>query len=115
MSAIDKAKLQLTKCAKCVGCSRLDDEKFRGDERCTKFVDASTKKEDLVKEYNVLLPRLYKAIEYIDGPISEEKKNRHFPEFLKLKHRWEEILRDFDTKGYEFTEKDVLEGFKEDT
>ena len=112
---IDKAKLQLTKCAKCVGCLKLDDEEFRGDDRCMKFVDASTKKEDLVKEYNATLKRCYKAIGYMDGPASDEAKNKHFPEFMKLWRRLEEILRDFDVKGYEFTEKDVLEGFKKDT
>lgn len=115
MSAIDKARLQLSKCTKCVGCLRLDDEGFRGDEHCMRFVDASTKKEDLIREYNAILKRCHKAIEYMEDLSNNEAKDKYHREFLKLWHRLEDILWDFDAKGYEYTEREIEFGFKEVT
>jgi hypothetical protein len=37
MSAIDKAALALTKCRKCAGCPKLEDETFRGDNDCPNY------------------------------------------------------------------------------
>jgi hypothetical protein len=48
MAAIDKAALALTQCWKCAGCNRLEDESFRGDDKCRNYRkavnDASTTK-----------------------------------------------------------------------
>jgi hypothetical protein len=37
MAAIDKAALALTQCWKCLGCERLEDESFRGDNTCQNY------------------------------------------------------------------------------
>ena len=37
MSITDKAALALTKCRKCLGCEKLSDESFRGDNNCPNF------------------------------------------------------------------------------
>jgi len=37
MAAIDKTALALTQCWNCVGCNRLQDEKFRGDNACKNY------------------------------------------------------------------------------
>jgi hypothetical protein len=34
MAAIDKAALALTQCWTCLGCNRLEDDVFRGDNKC---------------------------------------------------------------------------------
>jgi len=44
MAAIDKAALALTQCWKCLGCERLNEENFRGDDTCQNYrkADAET-------------------------------------------------------------------------
>ncbi len=37
MREIDKARFVLTLCNKCLGCNRLEDENFRGDNNCRNF------------------------------------------------------------------------------
>jgi len=41
MAAIDKAALALTQCHNCMGCNRLDDEGFRGDDTCQNYRKAT--------------------------------------------------------------------------
>lgn len=41
MAAINKATLALTKCWSCLGCNRLEDENFRGDEKCQSYRKAT--------------------------------------------------------------------------
>lgn len=40
MSVVDKAALALTQCWKCLGCDRLENESFRGDNECKGFKTA---------------------------------------------------------------------------
>lgn len=42
MSAIDKAALALTQCRTCLGCNRIDDDTFRGDDNCLNYRKATT-------------------------------------------------------------------------
>lgn len=37
MSVTDKAAQALTKCHKCLGCNRQEDDTFRGDDNCKNF------------------------------------------------------------------------------
>lgn len=41
MAAIDKAALALTQCWSCLGCERLQDESFRGDNNCKNYHKAN--------------------------------------------------------------------------
>ena len=41
MAAIDKAALALTQCWACLGCNRLEDESFRGDDTCQHYRKAT--------------------------------------------------------------------------
>jgi hypothetical protein len=41
MSVVDKARLALTQCWWCAGCNRLEQEDFRGDDKCQGFRKAS--------------------------------------------------------------------------
>ena len=41
MAAIDKAALALTQCWTCLGCERLQDESFRGDNNCKNYHKAN--------------------------------------------------------------------------
>lgn len=40
MNHIAGAKLQLTICAKCLGCNRIEDENFAGYKYCKAFIKA---------------------------------------------------------------------------
>lgn len=40
MAGIDKAALALTQCWTCLGCNRLQDERFRGDNHCKNYQKA---------------------------------------------------------------------------
>lgn len=111
MSMIDKAKMQLTKCAKCVGCSRLDDDTFRGDNGCFQFKAAEPDIEAMKRTYNDSLKRINKAIVFMDGPAEDEKKNKWFPEFVKIWKDIEAQLIEFDRVGCVMTDKEVLNGF----
>lgn len=44
MAAIDKAALALTQCWTCLGCNRLEDERFRGDNTCKNYRRATADK-----------------------------------------------------------------------
>ncbi len=37
MGVVDKAALALTQCIKCAGCDRLENENFRGDDKCQNY------------------------------------------------------------------------------
>ena len=37
MNYIANARLMLTKCRDCLGCNRLEDEKFTGDNKCLNY------------------------------------------------------------------------------
>lgn len=54
MSIVDKAALALTQCYKCLGCNRLEDESFRGNDTCTNFrkADAATLVQRRYREEN---------------------------------------------------------------
>jgi len=41
MGVVDKAALALTQCWKCLGCNRLEDENFRGDNKCQTYRKAT--------------------------------------------------------------------------
>jgi hypothetical protein len=43
MSAIDKAAQALTKCHKCLGCIRQEDDNFRGDNSCKNYRENTQK------------------------------------------------------------------------
>jgi hypothetical protein len=112
MSEIDKAHLQLTKCVKCVGCSRLDDEDFRGDERCMQFIDSTPKDLNKLKQqYNVELSRMKKAEAFMDGPASQEKKEKWQSEFQRQRKRMGELIADIRVAGHEMSSTEILEGF----
>ena len=40
MAAIDKAALALTQCRKCMGCERMEQDDFRGDDTCQNYIKA---------------------------------------------------------------------------
>lgn len=37
MNRLANARLMLTKCRDCLGCNRLEDEKFTGDNKCLNY------------------------------------------------------------------------------
>lgn len=47
MGVTDKAALALTQCWSCLGCNRLEDERFRGDDTCQNYrkADVATRVE----------------------------------------------------------------------
>lgn len=49
---IDKAALTLTKCRKCAGCPKLENENFRGDNNCLNFRTADKPEEYDSKKYD---------------------------------------------------------------
>ena len=42
MGVVDQAALVLTQCHKCAGCNRLEQESFRGDDKCQNYRKADT-------------------------------------------------------------------------
>ena len=111
MSMIDKAKLQLTKCAKCLGCSRLDNDSFRGDDRCMQFKSAKVDVEALKRTYNDSLKRMNKAISFYDGPADDDKKEKWFPEFAKIWQNIEAQLKELERVGCKMSEDEIFNGF----
>lgn len=113
MSMIDKAKLQLTKCAKCVGCSRLDDDSFRGDDGCMQFKAAKPDIEAMKRTYNDILVRMKKGEKYQDSPnVSQEDKDKQETRFKELVKQWNDLLTQIEKAGHLPTDKEILEGFK---
>jgi hypothetical protein len=110
---IDKAKLQLTKCAKCVGCERLNDDSFRGDDQCKQFKQGIRSLESLKRAYNDTLNRIMKATPLMDDPnIPDEKKDKWEPEFLRLKQEINSLVTEIRVAGHEMTEEEKEGGFK---
>jgi len=113
MSMIDKAKLQLTKCAKCTGCSRLSDDSFRGDDGCVQFKAAKPDTDALKRTYNDLLIRVKKGEKYQDSPdVSQEDKDKQEDRFNELVKQWNGLLTQIEKAGHLPTGKEILEGFK---
>jgi hypothetical protein len=62
-------------------------------------------------QYNILLARHYKAIAYFDNPdISKEQKEKFIPQYKEIVEALGDLL---DTIG-EYSEVEVLEGFREE-
>lgn len=57
MAAIDKAALALTQCWNCAGCNRLENETFRGDNKCKRYRKATA---------DVLVERRYGKSEQLE-------------------------------------------------
>jgi hypothetical protein len=113
MSAIDEAFLALTKCRKCVGCSQLSNPSFRGDDSCTKYVPAEVDMNTLKKQYNERLKYFKGLAAYMDNPDKPmTKKEAGWNRYMEVQKEMEEYVRRFDAYGIEYSEKDILEGWK---
>jgi hypothetical protein len=112
MSMIDLAKRQLTKCAKCVGCERLQDDTFRGNDNCMTFKAAKPDLEVLRRTYNDNLKRMDKAMKYMDSDVSHEEKDKQLPRFKEVNTTLSGVIEDFKRAGQEMTETQIREGFK---
>lgn len=67
----------------------------------------------LKKEYNKLIALEHKAGEWLDDPnIPIEEKDGKIPEFLKLIAKLSSILKELKRQSVEFTEAEMLDGFK---
>jgi hypothetical protein len=69
--------------------------------------------DELKLKYNKKLLRMKKAINFMDGPASDEQKEKWFPEFLKLWRSIEEQLEELKRSGCEMTPTEILKGFGE--
>jgi hypothetical protein len=111
MSTIDLAKRQLTKCVRCIGCEKLDDDSFRGDSNCLRFRTAKPDIEALKQTYNDTLTRMKKAMEFMDGPAPMEDKVKWRPEFKRIEKQLNDLKDEIRLTGHEMSDKEVLEGF----
>lgn len=67
---------------------------------------------ELKSKYNETLKRHNKAASYLDNPeISIEKREKYILAYLKILKRLNDILKQFDNAGVEYTEIEGLEGF----
>jgi ferredoxin len=46
MGMVDSARLMLTQCRGCLGCNRLEDDNFRGDDKCKSVIQDKTEAKD---------------------------------------------------------------------
>ena len=72
MNYIANARLMLTKCRDCLGCNRLEDEKFTGDNKCLNYRKAILEDGKSIRMWGV--NREYEMDGRAIHRISEEKQ-----------------------------------------
>lgn len=66
---------------------------------------------DLKQEYNTELARIQKAMDYMDGPASNDEKNKWVPEFKAIEELLNELINKIGRVGYKMSDDEKLYGF----
>jgi hypothetical protein len=66
---------------------------------------------DLMQEYNTELARMQKAMDYMDGPASNEEKNKWVPEFKAIEEFLNGLINKIGQSGYKMSDDEILNGF----
>jgi hypothetical protein len=69
--------------------------------------------EPIKKQYNKLVLRLKKALDYMDhGSAPVETKEKYIPAFRELLSKMDGVLAEMKAQGIEWTEHEALNGFE---
>ena len=68
----------------------------------------------LKNEYNSVLPRMNKAMVYMDNPeVSDTEKDKYVPAFKTIERKLDGLIADIKQAGYVMTPDDIINGFRE--